>query len=565
MKKKALPLAVGAATAVVMSSAHAAMYINNGGTGEALVFPFYSAENGNNTNVSIVNTLASTDPGAWKAVKVRIIEGQNSAEVLDFNLYMSPRDHFSFAISATEAGGGMLVTGDNSCTVPAIPAEGVEFRNYAYSSDSFAADADTDAPAYAGWDNTGIERSAIGYIEIIEMGQLDPDSPVLLDDADVAGTINAADAITHDSDGVPANCQLLVDAWSIDTGVAGVWRGEADGLTGYTNGQGKGVSEFLTAWTGGGLYGYASVINVPQGAAFGQDAVAIEELAANGASGSAMHYKPGDQDPNFNDPAIDSAATIFTGTGTISFDASESDFYDDAEIEGLMAVNSLFMTSEVHNDYVTDPVIAATTDWVMTFPTKSFHIPTVATADPIEPFSSNWVLKGYDPIASGQCEPIALGVVDREESTPPVTPPGSDGPDFSPGPPQGTPPPAGNDDVPLCYETTVLQFADETAAGTNSLAIGVGDYLEESDGWATAYFHPSMLDTNLPGCVGEIGNTTDCQRKIKDDGHVLTGLPVVGFAVQKYVNGSAGGAGVLANYAISSEHKTEADISAAAN
>ena len=184
MKKKALPMAVGAATAVVMSTAQAAMYLNNGGTGEALVFPFYSAENGNNTNVSIVNTVSAVydeegveqGSGAWKAVKVRIIEGQISAEVLDFNLYMSPRDHFSFAISATEDGGGMLVTGDNSCTVPAIPAEGVAFRNYAYSSDLFAADADTDAPEYAGWDNTGIERSAIGYIEIIEMGQLDPNA-----------------------------------------------------------------------------------------------------------------------------------------------------------------------------------------------------------------------------------------------------------------------------------------------------------------------------------------------------------------------------------------------------
>lgn len=555
MKKKALPMAVGAATAVVMSTANAAMYLNNGGTGEALVFPFYSAENGNNTNVSIVNTLSSNEAGAYKAVKVRIIEGQNSAEVLDFNLYMSPRDHFSFAISATEAGGGMLVTGDNSCTVPAIPAEGVEFRNYAYSTDLFAADADTDAPAYAGFDNTGIERSAIGYIEIIEMGQLDPDSPVLLDDADVAGTINAAAAITHDSDGVPANCQLLVDAWSINTGVAGKWRGEADGA-----GNGKGTSEFLSVWAGGGLYGYASVINVPQGAAFGQDAVAIEELAGN-VSGSAMHYKPGDQDPNFSDPAIDTSATLFTGTAAVTFDADSATFYDDNSIAGLQAVNALFMTTEIHNDYVTDPVIAATTDWVLTFPTKSFHITTSSSVDSIEPFSSNWILKGYDPIASGQCEPIALSVVDREESTPPVTPPGSAGPDFSPGPPQGTPPPAGNDDVPLCYETTVLQFADETAAGTNSLAIGVGDYLEESDGWATAHFAPAMLDTTLDGCRGEMGNSTSCKRQITDGSTVLTGLPVTGFAVQKYVNGSAGGAGVLANYAISSEHKSEVSIS----
>ena len=42
MKKKLMPLAVGAIVAA--SSAQAQMYLNNDGTGEMLVFPFYSAE-----------------------------------------------------------------------------------------------------------------------------------------------------------------------------------------------------------------------------------------------------------------------------------------------------------------------------------------------------------------------------------------------------------------------------------------------------------------------------------------------------------------------------------------
>ena len=122
MNKKVLPLAVGAASAVVMSAAHAAMYINERGTGETLIYPWYSAENDNNTLINIANTTAG-----HKAVKVRVLEAQNSQEVIDFNLYLSPQDHFSFAISATDGGGAKLVTGDNSCTVPAIPADGVEF------------------------------------------------------------------------------------------------------------------------------------------------------------------------------------------------------------------------------------------------------------------------------------------------------------------------------------------------------------------------------------------------------------------------------------------------------
>ena len=100
MKIKLISAAVGSASAIVVSSAQAGMYNNDLGTGETLLFPFYSAENGNNTLVNVAN--ASND---HKAVKVRIIEAQNSQEVLDYNLYLSPEDRFSFAITATEEGG----------------------------------------------------------------------------------------------------------------------------------------------------------------------------------------------------------------------------------------------------------------------------------------------------------------------------------------------------------------------------------------------------------------------------------------------------------------------------
>ena len=105
-----------------------------------LVFPFYSAESGNTTNVSIANTTAIA-----KAVKVRIIEGENSQEVLDFNVYMSARDHFSFAIAATEDGGGSIITNDNTCTVPRLTAgEAVPFRGILYAGDKAKDDPDTD-------------------------------------------------------------------------------------------------------------------------------------------------------------------------------------------------------------------------------------------------------------------------------------------------------------------------------------------------------------------------------------------------------------------------------------
>jgi hypothetical protein len=546
MKKKAMPLAVGAATAVVMSTAQAAMYVNDRGTGEALVFPFYSAENGNSTLINIANTTMD-----HKAVKVRIIEAQNSAEVLDFNLYLSPEDHFSFAISATDEGGAQLVTGDNSCTVPAIDGP-VAFRNFAYDED--AADDDPDTAADESFDNTGIGRTQVGYIEVIEMGQLDEDAAAAED------AMNMAAAITHDSDGVPANCQQLVDAWSVTDGVAGAWLAEYLDPT-----IGRGVTDMESAWSGGGLYGYGVVINVPQGAAIGYDATAIAAAVdtttdvdlPNRGTGWAMHYEPGDKQPNFLDSAFKTESLVADGAGnTNAMEFSDVAAYDDDGVAGLQAINSTIMATEIYNDYVTDPAIAATTDWVLTFPTKTFHV----TAAPLayEPFSERW--NGLTA-----CEPAKLFAVDREESTPPIVPPGSSGPDFSPKPP-GLEIVVDENDLPLCYETTILQFADESAAGTSTVAIGVGDLLDANDGWATLSLDPAVLDANvigdgISGCQGAIGTADNCARQITDGTSVLTGLPVVGFAVQKYVNGDLGG--LRANYAMSTEHKSMLDQSTA--
>jgi hypothetical protein len=541
MNKKVLPLAVGAASAVVMSAAHAAMYINERGTGETLIYPFYSAENGNNTLVSIANTTTGT-----KAVKVRILEAQNSQEVLDFNLYLSPEDHFSFAIAATDEGGAKIITSDKSCTVPAIPADGQPFRNAKYLGDKLET---KDDPATAAdesknnFNNTGIGRTQVGYIEVIEMGQIDQTVkvPVIDKNAKVADRITAAAAIKHGPDGVPANCDVLVNAWSTIAGVDGVWLAESK-TTDLT-----GDSEFLAAWDGGGLYGYATVINVPQGASFGYDAVAIANHVAAGATGSDMHYQPGDIFPNFGDSAFNTSSIVSVNGASVTLDFNGD--YPAEATERVQALNSLIMASEVYNDYVTDTAISATTDWLLSFPTKAFH---VNGASPVEPFSKLW---------DGQkaCEPSALATVDREESAPEVIPPGSSGPDFSPAPPGAPAPSPGNDDVSLCYESTIVQFGTESAAGTSTVAVGVNAFLDASDGWATISLMPADLDTALGYC-GDDGlvstDTTACDRTIDAGDATLTGLPVVGFAVQKYVNGSAGGAGVLANYAMATEHKS---------
>ena len=70
MKKNLISLAVAAS---VVGTAQAGMYVNPEGTGQVIMFPFYNADNGNATNMPIVNTTDDV-----KAVKVRFLDHKTS-------------------------------------------------------------------------------------------------------------------------------------------------------------------------------------------------------------------------------------------------------------------------------------------------------------------------------------------------------------------------------------------------------------------------------------------------------------------------------------------------------
>jgi len=514
MKKSILSLAVAAG---VSTTAMAQMHINHQGTGEALIYPLYTAQQGNDTYITVVNTTETA-----KAVKVRILEAQNSQEVLDFNLYMSPEDHFSFAITASGEG-AKLVTADKSCTVPAIPAGGVDFVNNLFQDDKGADDAKT-TTVDESFDNTGLSRTAIGHIEVIEMGQIaystDPKS--------------VYQATLHDSDGVPGDCSAHTALWSDDKGTKGAWLaaapGEAD--AGFVAGP----------WDGGGLYGYGQVVNVMKGTAFGYDAVAIDGLVDPDnalADGAALHYFPGDIDPNFQNGRLDSTFMVEALDGPQEAAAP------------ILAVGALFQTTMLENDYVLDETINALTDWVITQPTKAAHVNEDDVADVIPPYNMMWDKRKV-------CEPVGMTSWDREEANPFIPPAGSVPPVFSPRPPAGETPDPESQDVPLCYETTIVQFGTDSAIGVDTVAIGVNDLLEGADGWARIGFGEDSIDTDDFYASDTDPDTNWQPRRISGTDADLVGLPVTGFAVIKYENGTLtdeNGDGVLANYAVSTEHK----------
>jgi hypothetical protein len=515
------------------------MYVNTEHTGEALIFPFYSAQNGNDTLISIANTTADT-----KAVKVRIIESQESEEVLDFNLYMSPQDHFSFAITA-DGDGAKLVTADTSCTVPAI-TDGEQ----AFTDLLLLEAAAGDDPAQELGD--AASREQIGYIEVIEMGQVV--------DADLVT------AITH-VDGVPADCSVVVDAWSIVDDVEGDWYADASGEEVGVDGSADanvGTTGMSADWNGGGLYGVATVINVAEGTAFGYDAVAIENLVDDDNTGSVLHYAPGDTRPDFSDTAISTTASVAINGELVTY--TNNDVL--ANSEAYNTVSAVLMSDSISNDYVVDPAINALTDWIVTMPTKSHYEDAVLVWT--APFSYGYV-GGESGTAANypdDCQPFSLTVYDREEGTlePPVIPDPdavNDNPQFSPyirpEVEEGVTP-DGVDPV-LCSETTVVHFggasatntseADEDPEVTRTLT-NVNGLLSDEDqefvaGWAVmdlsgeALNNPVNNDRLLPGTVAGA------------DFDQLQGLPVTGFAVVEYTNGVLGSA--IANYQSSWEHK----------
>ncbi|MGA8034203.1 MAG: hypothetical protein WCB48_17590, partial [Casimicrobiaceae bacterium] len=182
-KKKSLCAALAGIGALGAVGAAQAVNLNPDGLGQVLIYPYYttradSSGHTYNSLLSVVNTTASV-----KAVKVRFLEGKNSREVLDFNLFLSPKDVWTAAITPSGAGGAMIQTDDTSCTLPAIPAAGKAFVNFAYASDG------------AG---SGLDRTEEGYVEIIEM-------------ATYLDTSTTAANVTH-VNGVPPGCAAETDS-----------------------------------------------------------------------------------------------------------------------------------------------------------------------------------------------------------------------------------------------------------------------------------------------------------------------------------------------------------------
>ena len=105
-KRKSLYAALAGVSALGVTGAAQAVNVNPDGLGQVLIYPYYTtrADTGGSAYTSLLSVVNTTSSA--KAVKVRFLEGKNSREVLDFNLFLSKHDVWTAAIFASGAGRG---------------------------------------------------------------------------------------------------------------------------------------------------------------------------------------------------------------------------------------------------------------------------------------------------------------------------------------------------------------------------------------------------------------------------------------------------------------------------
>lgn len=532
--KKSLSQAIALATLLGAAAyTQAAVTVSENGLGGALLYPLYTVEQGNTTLVSVTNT---TDE--FKAIKIRFLEGMNSAEVLDFHLYLSPKDVWNGSIVATE-NGAKIIANDTSCVAGVTDQlkSGLEFRNFEIVSDSKDENGVLVEKAI-----TGVERTRVGHFEVIEMGVIDKaarvtsDGKYIVDATSISGLKTPAGADLVDADiiaqykndvgvllstaikhvnGTPGNCAVITKMWE----AGGVWQ---ESITNKTDKQSSASFGFnVTNPVVGGLYGTAAVVNVAGGWAASYDAVALTGATGAvvplaGIYGSVQHPRPGSVYPSLATTGVagDTAGTV------------------DGQM--LSDIRKALTTANIYNDYFINPDLGAETDLVVSYPTKRFYVNGVTSTLPnkdvvkaLDVIAENPFSNGWNITKNSSCDTIAVTYYNQEEGKNLIKP--ADVGLISP-----LPPAQEADKFNLCYETNILSIGNDSNV--------LGGELVRKVYPLQAGFTEGWLDVSL---------AETAQSKAQAE----KGLPVIGFSTILTKNGNAGGAGVLANFAQTFKHK----------
>jgi hypothetical protein len=411
----------------------------------------------------------------------------------------------------------VLSSNDTSCTVPRIVST-LPFRDTQYTGANRDWEPSTTASSLAALLGA-IERTREGHIEMIEMGLLQiGTSPTQL-----------GEEATHNSSGIPSNCQALVNAWSGTTG-------------GWVVNSGANIDT-----PAGGLSGAAQIVDVANGTLQAYEADAIEGFYTNSAIPGFLHRLPGSFAPDLGD--ADNGAGVIqvqiafgNGVSTTETVPSRQKTRSRDLPYSWDAVSLLYMRDAIYNEFMTNPVLGGSSEWVVTAPTKGAYVDVTTDAAVRSPFTDAFGDDGRG------CEALELSYWNREEQVPGSVP-GSI--DFDP------PPPAGESNIPsMCSAAQVITFNQAQVATGGASTIFGGRYplgirtvtvagALFTSGWTRIRFDNPLL----PGSQNVLNNALN-----RPGGIALAGLPVTGFWAVNYVNANAQ-PGILANFGGAVAHR----------
>ena len=337
MRKSIVHLAVAGSMLAAAGAASlvSAQEVSRSNTGQALIFPYYTVNDGWVTTFNFMNTSPNT-----LAVKVRFHERKNSRDVLDFNIVMSPYDMWSGWVQADGDNGPQLFTNDKSCTSPRV-VNGAKASNIAYTKE---------------FDDTGgggFPRMRDGYVEVLLMGETDTIETPPTDWVAGGDTTQYVPYHAEHVAGVPRDCEIVDNAF-IRTSAN--WVPDTDPTTyagtiavNQLNGSGDPTARIdFGPPVGNPLKGNVAWLQLGTGAGAGSEAIAVSNW-------STENYVTAQQFPWFLEPTFASGTALWTVTGVAAF-------------ERAVAALSTF------NEWADNPATGAATDWVVTFPTKAYHV-----------------------------------------------------------------------------------------------------------------------------------------------------------------------------------------------
>lgn len=367
--------------------------------GDIVLVPYFSAQGGNATLLSITNT----DTLNGKAVKVRFRGAANSDDIYDFQVFLSPTDVWTANISKGADGRAVLKTSDVSCTKPSAAVLNATPFVTGRLSPTLTGDALANG-------------TREGYIEILSMADIPKNAttgsgvvglPVLVNNGSNGGdgVTNTLYTATKHVKGV-APCSgsafTALDTLTLDTTQPEF---VAKGMTPSTGGLIANWTIINTvnsaAWSGAGTE--LSFPNVSEGTGEAKHVIYAPQTAASVTASQATAWTA---DPLLTtDRSAIKAGTYAAESGSPIIAAGAYDFPDLSTpwyVKTLTPVPSpagvahalqrALMKSSVVGEFMTDPTINGSTDWVFSMPTRRYSVAMayskIATGDDGRRFNS---------------------------------------------------------------------------------------------------------------------------------------------------------------------------------